>query len=124
MEKIRTTMLITGASCAGGPKQDIVVPALRAGDTFPVRASSTDKETPQPPPEPQLPVGFLAHDEHTYASCIIAVLRMGAEQRTCMARAGRQCAARFSHENFSHAWMDSTSSVLPHVQSLMVDKKE
>ena len=97
-----------------------MVPALRAGDRVP---ASADQETPQPPSQSQAPVGFLAHDKQTYASCIVAVLRMGGEQRRCMARAGRQRAAQFSHEKFAQAWMTSAASVLPSAHSETADRQ-
>ena len=99
------------------------MPALRAGDVFPVPASSADHETPQPPSQSQVPVGFLAHDAQTYASCIVAVLCMAGDERSCVTRAGRQRAAQFSHENFAHAWMSSTAAVLPSSHSEVAGKQ-
>lgn len=96
--------------CAGGPKQDIVVPALRAGDQFPqaaVAASLSGQHADV------IPVGFLADDVKSYAKCIVDAICMSEEERTCMAEAGRRRAAQFSHEQFANAWMTHTAKVLP-----------
>ena len=97
-------------SCAGGPKQDIVVPALRAGDQFPqavISASSSAQNADI------IPVGFLANDVKSYAKCIVDAICMSEEERARMAEAGRGRAAQFSHEQFANAWMTHTATVLP-----------
>jgi hypothetical protein len=118
-------------ACTGGPKKDIVVPALRANDVpsgiappTPKSEATTDTPQPQSPPLSQTPVGFLAHDEQSYATCIVAALRMRETERVEMTEAGRRRAQHFSHENFANAWMDSTMSVLPRVQPVMDGKRE
>lgn len=122
------------SACAGGPKQDIVIPAMRAdpAKSAPVpfgptpRAKTASRrlypEEDTPGPFPDMPVGYLAHDEKTYASCILSAMGIHPDYRMDFARAGRKRAEKFSHENFAHAWLDSTMSVMP--QSVKANKRE
>lgn len=72
---------------AGGPKQDIVIPALNEERFWRPRRSGE-------------PVGLRATTVEEYAECIVQVLTMDEAQRMRIAAAARFHVQRFSNERF------------------------
>lgn len=87
---------------AAGPRMDIVIPALRAGESFASAGSSGG-----------VAVGCLAHDVQSYAECVMEVLDMPEERRLEVAAAARQRALLFSQEQFRSGWLAAIAPVLP-----------